>query len=95
MSRTFRDIRRIKARQWWKKLWEWQENESCNPRIWHWRHAPRDLLIFYERIREFPVMGKSWRKAAARRDRHNIKDSLRHNTLLWYYRRRKRDDDGS
>lgn len=93
MSRTYRDIRRIKSWRIYKKYFEEGGVRS-------WFERPREYFQEMAQIGEDPPVWwgwrKYWRKLYSRKDRHNIKRSLRTNDykLERYYRKKDRGDDG-
>lgn len=85
MSRTHRDILRVKARMFWDSIYE----NSFR----RWGQMTRDELreadkVDYHGHRNF---GKEDRRIIHRRERARIHMSLKHGGLYWYYRRKHGD----
>lgn len=94
MSRTFRHIRKVKSWLIFRKFFG--ERPGIDSPTWNQR--PREYYLEQEHIGNTNYgwgIRKTWRRLASRRDRHLIKDALRHRDIELYYKKHKPGDDGS
>ena len=85
MSRTFRHIEKVKFRQWWDRI--------LAQGYARWSQRTRDELWERDKIgqEKWEHFHQDEKREANRRDRHTMKNSLRHGGTYWYYRRKHGD----
>lgn len=87
MSRTHRDMHRIRIQRWWNQWFSGSYN---------WGNWGRDAMQELEHLGGWrhgagESYKRNWRRENHVRERAILRDSLKHGGLYWYYRHKRGD----